>query len=151
MHTTHYPVEPEDIPHLKEFMARVIDHSIVLEEPIYSAMVANVSSNVDWWLEHRDDAVHIKALIGQQLVGVVLVKSFWNLCSLFVEPSVQRRGIGHSLLVAAIAACKSRSPKQAIWLNASPTAIAFYRAHGFRPRASSQPLPPGFLPMELPL
>jgi hypothetical protein len=54
-------------------------------------------------------------------------------------------------LGAAIEACRGKSPKGAIWLNASPNAVAFYQRVGFTARESSQPMPPGFKPMQLPL
>ena len=83
------------------------------------------------------------------IVGVVLVKEYWNLCSLFVSPSLQKRGLGHCLLGAAIDACRGRSPKGEIWLNASPNAVPFYERAGFTVRESSQALPKGFIAMRL--
>ena len=83
-----------------------------------------------------------------RIVGVVLVKNFWNLCSLFVDPTVQWRGIGRLLIESAIEPCRGRSPRSAIWLNASPNAVTFYRHMGFAPRVSDRILPPGFEAME---
>ena len=114
-------------------------------------MVANVCDNVDWWLENEEACIHLKAVLGNGLAGVVLVKNFWNLCSLFVSPSLQGRGIGRQLMYSAIAQCEGRSPKGAIWLNASPNAEPFYARLGFTKRNSSQSLPAGFRAMELPL
>lgn len=142
-------VADSDATELKLFMASVIAESVTREEPMLSDFVGNVAGNVDWWLEHPGQGVHLKCTLHGSIVGVVLVKEFWNLSSLFVSPSVQRRGLGHALLGAAIDHCRDKSPKGAIWLNASPNAVAFYQHAGFTDRASNQPLPPGFKAMQL--
>lgn len=93
--------------------------------------------------------LHIVAQRDDEIIGVILVKEFWNLCSLFVSQECQRQGIGRKLVLAAIEGCRSSSPKQAINLNSSPRAVAFYKSLGFVHRESSQPLPPGSKPMKL--
>ena len=145
------PVVDTDAAELKLFMASVIAERVTREEPLLSEIVGNVSGNVDWWLAHPDDGVHLKCMVNGSIVGVVLVKEFWNLSSLFVSPSLEKRGLGRHLLGAAIEACRGRSPKDAIWLNASPNAVSFYERAGFTPRESAQPMPPGFRPMQLAL
>lgn len=145
------PVLEPDVPELKLFMASVIAERVTQEEPLLSEIVGNVSGNVDWWLDHQDQCVHLKCTLNGSIVGVVLVKEFWNLCSLFVSPSLQGRGLGRSLLAAAVDTCRGRSPKGAIWLNSSPNAVAFYERAGFVARESNQPMPRGFKPMQLPL
>ena len=143
------PVVESDAAELKLFMASVIAESVTQEEPLLSDFVRNVSDNVDWWQDHQDECVHLKCTVNGCIVGVVLVKEFWNLCSLFVSPSLQKRGLGHSLLDAAIDACRGRSPKGEIWLNASPNAAPFYERAGFTVRESSQALPKGYVAMRL--
>jgi GNAT superfamily N-acetyltransferase len=143
-----FPVAPADVAELKAFMAAVIARQVVQAEPLLSEMVQNVSANVDWWLQNPGECVHLKCAADGRIVGVVLVKNFWNLCSLFVEPSVQGQGIGRLLTESAIAACRDKSPKGAIWLNSSPNAVTFYRHMGFAPRVSDRILPPGFKAME---
>ena len=74
-----------------------------------------------------------------------------------VEPDVKTNALTNvanpsrlsrrALLSAAAAACRGKSEKSAIWLNAAPNAVAFYKGIGFVPRASSKALPPGFEPM----
>ncbi|MBC7481535.1 MAG: GNAT family N-acetyltransferase [Rhizobacter sp.] len=70
---------------------------------------------------------------------------------MFAALEWQRHGIGKRLVLAAIDACRDKSPKQAIHLNAAPSAIPFFRALGFTPRASDQQLPAGFQAMQLAL
>lgn len=145
------PVELADAAQLKAFMAAVIAGNVTREEPLLSEIVQNVSGNVDWWLQNPHECVHLKCVDSGRIVGVVLVKDFWNLCSLFVDPSVQGQGIGRLLAETAIEACRGRTPKRAIWLNASPNAVAFYEHIGFTARLSDRVLPPGFKAMEIAL
>lgn len=129
-------------------MAGVIARQVVQAEPLLSEMVQNTAGNVDWWLQNPGECIHLKCVDGGRIVGVVLVKNFWNLCSLFVDPAVQGQGIGRSLIESAIAACRGKSPKNAIWLNSSPNAVAFYELIGFTARTSDRILPPGFKAMQ---
>lgn len=148
MSTAVVDVVPADAAAVKAFMARVIALSVTRDDRLLADLRANVEGNVDWWLAHPHDAVHLQALQDDRLVGVILVKQFWNLCSLFVEPALQGQGLGRRLVEAALARCAGLSPKQALWLNAAPGAIGFYRALGFTDRVVTKPLPPGFVAMQ---
>ena len=140
--------EPGDAAEIRELMARVIATSVTQDEALLRETLDNVNANVAWWLEHPGACVHIKATTGARLVGIVLVKEFWNLCSLFVEPELHGEGIGRALVEAACDACRDRSPKEAVFLNAATNAIAFYRRLGFIEREASRSLPAGFLAMK---
>lgn len=111
----------------------------------------NVADNLHWWNANPDQGCHLKCTLDGKIVGVILVKKFWNLCSLFIAPEYQGQGLGRALLLAAIDQCKGKSEKQAIWLNAAPNAISFYRAMGCISRSSSQQLPLGFNAMQISL
>lgn len=151
MSTAIVDVAPGDAAAVKAFMARVIAHSVTRDDRLLAELRANVEGNVDWWLVHPHDAVHLQAVQDGDLVGVVLVKQFWNLCSLFVEPALQGQGLGRRLVETALARCAGRSPKQALWLHAAPGALDFYRALGFTDRVATKPLPPGFVAMQRPM
>lgn len=139
---------PADADAIRALMASAIARSITQDDALLADTLANVNTNVDRWLAQPQQCVHLKAAAGGQIVGVVLVKDFWNLCSLFVAPEWQGRGVGRALLEAASQACAGRSPKSALFLNAAPNAVGFYERLGFVVRASKQPLPPGFRAMQ---
>ncbi len=142
------PVRPDDAGTLRDFMTRVIEHSVTREPALRDELVANVQANLELWLADPAPHCHLKAVQGGQLVGVVLVKAHWNLCSLFVEPDRQGRGIGRALVEAALDACRRQPVPQPVRLNAAPGAVGFYRTLGFRPTTARRPLPEGFEAME---
>jgi GNAT superfamily N-acetyltransferase len=143
------PAAPDDRAAIQMLMVSVIKTSV--DEPHHSETIENVTKNLERWHRDPETCLHIVAQRGNEIIGVILVKEFWNLCSLFVSQECQRQGIGRELVLAAIEGCRARSPKQAINLNSSPRAVAFYKSLGFVHRESSQSLPPGFKPMKLAL
>jgi len=126
-------------------MVSVIRASLAAEHQ--TDIVENVTGNLSVWSERPERCVHLVAELDGMVIGVVLVKEFWNLCSLFVAPEHQGRGLGRKLVLEAIAACRKQSPEQAILLNAAPHAVGFYLALGFEVHESAQRLPPGFKAM----
>lgn len=140
----------EDAHAIRALVARTLAHSVTRDEALLADTLANVERNIALWLAEPQRCLHLKACAGDRVAGMVLLKDHWNLCALFVAPEFQGRGIGTALLEAACAASAGRSPKSAVLLNAAPNAIGFYRRHGFAPRESTQPLPPGFLAMGRP-
>lgn len=142
--------QADEAPEIAALMARVLQASLRDEPPaVREEMARNVQRNLERWLAAPQDSVQMVALEGGQIVGVVLVRDCWNLCSLFVETRCQGRGLGRGLVEAAIAACRGRSA-QPLCLNAAPTAVAFYRRLGFVDRPSTQALPHGFRALQRP-
>ena len=139
-----------DADEIRALVARTLAHSVTQDEALLADTVANVDRNIGIWLAQPQRCLHLKSCVDGRIAGVVLVKDHWNLCSLFVAPESQGRGIGRALLEAACAACAGLSPKSAVLLNAAPGAIGFYLRHGFVPRETAQPLPPGFQAMSRP-
>jgi len=136
---------PGDRESILALMTSVIRASLADEHQ--ADTIDNVTANLNFWSADPLRCVHLVAESGQRVLGVVLVKEFWNLCSLFVATEHQGRGVGKALVRAAIEACRERSQGPEVRLNAAPSAVLFYAALGFEPRESKQLLPPGFKPM----
>ncbi|MGB7193839.1 MAG: GNAT family N-acetyltransferase [Collimonas pratensis] len=143
-------VEPHDLEQLRQFTERIIVAEKVTGDPALQAeLIHNVHQNLDWGLANREHCCHLKYTRDGRIVAVVLVKNFWNLCSLFVTPELHRQGIGRALILAAVQHCRALSERPSIRLNSAPNAVAFYAALGFQPAESTRTLPPGFRAMAL--
>jgi GNAT superfamily N-acetyltransferase len=145
--STNYRLLRDDVEELRALMPRIIAVAVTRDATRYDEMTENVLSNLNWWLENPEKCCHLKCVVDGRLVGVVLVKNFWNVCSLFVEPEHHRQGIGRALILAAADVCRGKSERGAFWLNAAPEALPFYTRLGFTDRPPTQPLPPGFRAM----
>lgn len=115
------------------------------------SIIKNVNENVDLWIAGPNNIVHLVAEANGELVGVIMIKEFWNFCSLFVHPAYQRKGIGRQLVRAALERCKGRSPYGAVHMHANDEALGFYLALGFEIKTSSKPPPAGSTAMKLQL
>jgi GNAT superfamily N-acetyltransferase len=132
MHTYQLaPADPSQVEEIAAFIERVIETSVDASTDEKSAFIANTRKNLSKWLDAPDRCVHIVAIAGGQLAGVVLVREFWNLCHLFVSPDHQRHGLGRRLIEEALARCAGRSPHGLVRLNSSRNAMSFYRHMGF--------------------
>jgi GNAT superfamily N-acetyltransferase len=124
-------VESSDEAALASMMLRTIRTSVRIEADEMAAVITNVLANMHWAFDHAHQCVHLKCVVDGHIAGAVLVKNFWNLCCLFVEPSDHRRGIGRSLIEEAIRQCVARNERPYVRVNAAPNAVEFYSAMGF--------------------
>ena len=138
----------EDSKGILSLMELTIHASLDASVHDIDSILENVAQNINEWLNEPEKIVHLVAEQDGELVGVILIKEFWNLCSLFVRPDYQRRGIGKQLVTEALRECKGRSPRNAVYLFAENEALPFYRELGFIPREISRPHPPGSTPMQ---
>lgn len=142
-------VNHNDQPELLALMTRTIRTSVTQEIDLQNSYIKNVTKNLEAWAANPDQNCHLKAVKNETIVGVILIRKFWNLCSLFVDPECHRQGIGRTLVMSAVEVCRAKSDKLTIYMNAAPNAIAFYRTLGCIPRESNQTLTPGIKPMQL--
>lgn len=142
---------PADADPIRALMEHVIRRDVTSDAALLADTLVNVNGNLDIWLREPQRCVHLVARDGPALIGVVLVKDHWNLCSLFVDSAHQGQGVGRQLVEAAADRCRGRSEKGALLLNAATNAIPFYRKLGFTERVPARPLPAGFAAMQRPL
>jgi GNAT superfamily N-acetyltransferase len=142
---------PDDAPIARELIARVISQALPDDAAVQGEMIDNALGNLDWAVAHPQQCCHLKCMAEGRIVGIILVKHHWNLCSLFVATELHRRGIGRALVAQAMERCRGRSERNALWLNAATPAVPFYAGLGFTVRATKQRLPAGFRAMQLPL
>ena len=85
------------------------------------------------------EMVFFGAYESNRLVGVVAMRSGFNVSLLFVEKAYQRRGVAWRLLRRAVAYCVEQNVKlRHITVNASPNGVPAYLAMGFYPMSEEQ-------------
>ena len=126
-------VQASDEATLESMMLRTIRTSVRIEAEEMAVVITNVVANMRWAFDHAHQCVHLKCVNDGRIIGAVLVKNFWNLCSLFVEPNEHRRGIGRNLIEEAVRLCAARNERPYVRVNAAPNAVTFYSAMGFAP------------------
>lgn len=124
-------VQTSDERELEQMMIQVINTSVRAEEAEKIAVVQNVLKNLRLSLDNPRECVHLKCVRDATIVGVILVRNFWNLCTLFVDPKCHGEGIGRGLIVEAIERCASNEVRPYVRVNSSANAVGFYAAMGF--------------------
>lgn len=133
------PVLVQEVAAIGHFIEEVVRDSIEASDAERAAFITNIRANLDQWTRDPAGGLHLKARQAGQTVGVVMVKEYWNLCHLFVEPRHQREGIGRALLDAAVEACRAKAPTQTLRLNAAKNAVGFYERMGWQRVAGASP------------
>ena len=142
-------VHIRDIPLIENLIVHTVHASVAASDMEKRAALNNIARNIAWWCSHPTEGLHLVSLQEERIAGVVLVKEYWNLCSLFVHPDYQGRGIGRALMETAIEQCRMHSQRDAIKLNAASNAVAFYERLGFVATGSPGPATFGSTPMML--
>ncbi|OGT74266.1 MAG: hypothetical protein A3H44_05970 [Gammaproteobacteria bacterium RIFCSPLOWO2_02_FULL_57_10] len=140
---------PNDEQQIRALLSLVIHESLDATVHNIPSILNNVNDNVDLWRTAPDNIVHLVAEMDGRLVGVIMIKEFWNFCSLFVDPSYQRRGIGRQLVKIAVEKCRGRCPHDVIYMHANNEAVDFYRKLGFEVNNTSRTPPAGSTEMKL--
>lgn len=139
---------PNDEQQIRTLLSLVIHESLDAKVHNIPSILKNVNGNVDLWRAAPDNIVHLVAELDGKLVGVIMIKDFWNFSSLFVEPAYQRRGVGRQLVQRAVEKCRGRCPHDAIHMHANNEAVEFYRKLGFEVKDTSRTPPVGSTEMK---
>ena len=145
------PVAVGEAAAVAHFIERVIRASVDASDQEKEDFIVHTRRNVEAWATAPDAALHLKcANAGGELLGVVMVKQYWNLCHLFIAPAAQGRGLGRALMEAAIHACRARRVRPYLRLNSARNAVGFYEHLGFV-RVANAPAVYAGMQFELPL
>ncbi|MGR5147008.1 GNAT family N-acetyltransferase [Photobacterium alginatilyticum] len=140
--------QENDIAEITVLIEHVIKTCIDVTDRDANDLVAHSVYNMLLWKKNKHNAAHLVYRLDNRIVGVVLVKEFWNITSLFIDSDYQGRGIGKALITEALALCRVKSPKGLVRLSSSTHAQDFYRAIGFEQAGESKPLPGGCIPFQ---
>ncbi len=141
-------IKYSDFDKLKEIVVLSVLSSITKKDDEAKKLIDQIVESVESWRKTGLVGFHKKYSIGSKIVGFIIVKEYWNLSQVFVCPEYQGKGIGRSLITAAINGCRRESPKNKIILNSSTVAAGFYEAIGFRKTGPGKDLPGGCIPFE---
>ena len=140
-------VEPADLPEIRRLIEGALREGVTRDESSVAYLMQDICHSLDQWVAAPADKLHIKYVDDGAIAGVVLVKDWWNLTNLFVEPHHQRRGIGRALVGHVLDQCRGRSPQGEVRVNSSTNAVPFYLRLGFVPAGEPRDLPGGCVPL----
>ncbi len=124
----------------------VISNCINADKESLDLIISDSIKSTRNWLEGNISGVHLVYIKGENIVGTILIKEYWNMSALYVLPDYHKMGIGTMLVDYAIEACKANSEVDEIRLNSSTFASAFYQKYGFVKNGQERDLPGGCIP-----
>lgn len=140
-------VTPADLPAIRQLIQAALRSGVTQIESDIQYLIGDIGHSLDQWAGSPAGKLHLKYMDGDAIAGVILVKDAWNLTNLFVDPRHQGKGIGRALVGHALSKCRGRSPRNALLVNSSTNAVAFYRRLGFVPAGEPRDLPGGCVPL----
>lgn len=138
----------QDFQQLSKVIRETVRTTVAADEDEATFLVTDIEYSLKKWFADGAAGYSQACRIDDELVGFILVKEFWNLSHLFVLPEYQNRGVGTSLVAAAMEKCQRKSPRNKIQLNSSNNAITFYERIGFKRCGESIDRPGGSNPFE---
>lgn len=139
-------VKQEDIKEIEDLVSRSIYKCIDVALDIANELIRNTVQESEWWLNNTDKGVHLAYWNNDKILGVVLIKEYWNMTSLFVCTSIQKSGVASKLTESALNICREYSPINSVKLNSSSYASGFYSKFGFKSNGVPKDLPGGCIP-----
>lgn len=143
--------EKKDLEKIRQVISSAIRQCVTDSNEHYEFLYSDVCSSLDWWIENKDKALLLVCEEGDSILGMALVKEFWNFSALFVNPKQHRLGIGRDLVTSVLTICKHKSPKGCLMLNSSNYAAAFYKKMGFVQTGDAIDRPGGYVPFKFKL
>lgn len=143
------PVVESDLPTVRRVIAASVRHSVAETDDQARFLLEEIDEVLALWLAEPTQCIHLLGSVDGLAAGVILVRKFWNLSTLFVDPAFHRRGVGTALLQAVLPECRLYSPKRKLLVNSSTFAVPFYTAMGFLRTRPPIDRPGGCFPLEL--
>ena len=100
-----------DLDKIRQVISSAIRQCVTNCDEHHKNIYADVCECLDWWLENKEKGLLLVCEDGESILGMALIKEFWNFADLFVDPQHHRLGIGRELVAGVINGCKHKSPK----------------------------------------
>ena len=136
----------KDLPELHHLIAQSVHACIEAEEVDRENIIVDSLCSSEANVHGHSDGVHLVYEQHDQLLGMILIKEYWNMASLFVRPDKHHQGVATALLNEALEICRDKAAGKAIRLNSSHYAAGFYEAYGFIKNGPEKDLPGGCIP-----
>ena len=137
-----------DFHHIRKIVSSAIRTRVADSDEQHDVLFKDVCSSFEQWHQNNAQSLFLVCEKGDIIQGVILVKAYWNITALFVDPEHEGLGVGRALLNEAIRICRNRSPKPSLKLNSSIYARPFYEKMGFRQTGRGIHRPGGCIPFE---
>lgn len=137
-----------ELAEISDLIASAIRHAVAQSEEEARFLIEDIARCLNAWASDPGQSIHLKYTLDDTIAGIVLVKKYWNLQLLYVDPRYQGRGIGRALIQAVLPECRARSPKGKLMVNSSSGAVPFYVALGFSQTGPGIERPGGAVPLE---
>ncbi len=141
-------ISVNDLDKLRELVAESVRGSVVRSDEEAAILIEETARSLGDWGASGLLGFHRKYSVANEVAGFVVVQGYWKISHLFVAPRFQSRGIGRSLVEAAVEGCQDKSPRRKIELNSSSAAAGFYEAMGFCRTGPGIDRPGGCIPYE---
>tara|TARA_R100000005_G_C4929449_1_gene159126 strand:+ start:61 stop:513 length:453 start_codon:yes stop_codon:yes gene_type:complete len=141
-------VRENDLENIKKIASTAIRECVADSDELHRLLTDDICLSFEWWKSNKEQSLHLLCEENGMVLGVILVKEYWNLSSLFVDPSLHCTGVGRDLINEAIAICSTKSPKGCLKLNSSNYAVPFYKKVGFTQTGKGIDRPGGCVPFE---
>ena len=143
----------EHLPHVRHLLQETISACIDAEPEAQSRIIDHSLTSSAHWLAAGGEGVHLAFIdpnhnSENHVIGMILVKDYWNLVNLYVSPDAQCQGIASALIATAIERCRRHATHEKLRLNSSYFAAGFYQKMGFKQCGEERPAPGGCIPFE---
>lgn len=119
-----------EIASIKWLAKSAITQSVKVDETLLADIIEDTFRHIDGFMQYRS-GVFLSCMRGDELLGFILIKDFWNLSDLYVLPAEHGNGIGRKLLMQTVKICQLQGDGRAIRCNSSLNAVGFYKRVGF--------------------
>lgn len=116
-------VTPDDLSSLEELTRAAVESIAYLTHEQRRELLLHIFDNYKTCTGVDTEHLFLKAVLDNQVVGLIWVKQFRNLAELFVSVLRHRHGVGRCLLHAAINSRCPISPKGLLRVNSSAAAF----------------------------
>lgn len=141
--------EEGDLDKIRQVVSAALRQCVTDCDEHYKSIYADVCDCLDWWSENKESGLLLVCEEGQSILGMALIKEFWNFAALFVDPQYHRLGVGRELVIGVIEGCKDKSLKGYLRVNSSNYAASFYKKMGFEQIGDAIDRPGGCVPFKL--